>query len=335
MLSRDDKTKIWWYDFRFEKRRYRGSTWTQNKSQAEKFLKKHKENLHAQSNGEIDTTKKVGDAAMEFMREYDAINTSRANRNYKIQRAHYSKVFAYLLENIGDVMLIKVQQKILTRMAHDMLESGKSAATVNNYFSVINKLFSKCKEQWEWLSSAPKVRLFPVDNAIIRYITRDEADRLITALPASLGKMAEFTLQTGLRWGNVARLEWSQVHLERKCLVIDGFHMKNGKSLFVPLTPKAIEIIKGQVGTHQTNVFVTHYGKPFASKISFAVWPKALKKAEITNFRWHDLRHTWASWHVQKGTALNVLMELGGWSSYEMVLRYAHLSKAHLSEVVK
>ncbi len=58
----------------------------------------------------------------------------------------------------------------------------------------------------------------------------------------------------------------------------------------------------------------------------------ALKRAGIENFRWHDLRHTWASWHVQSGTPLQVLQELGGWSSCEMVLRYAHLSAAHLAD---
>ena len=52
----------------------------------------------------------------------------------------------------------------------------------------------------------------------------------------------------------------------------------------------------------------------------------------IENFRWHDLRHTWASWHVQQGTPLHVLQELGGWSDYEMVRRYAHLSVEHLAE---
>jgi integrase len=61
-------------------------------------------------------------------------------------------------------------------------------------------------------------------------------------------------------------------------------------------------------------------------------WKKALNRASIKNFRWHDLRHTWASWHVQAGTPLNVLQELGGWSDYTMVLRYAHLAPEHLAE---
>ncbi|MDD5460756.1 MAG: tyrosine-type recombinase/integrase [Methylococcales bacterium] len=52
----------------------------------------------------------------------------------------------------------------------------------------------------------------------------------------------------------------------------------------------------------------------------------------ITDFRWHDLRHTWASWHIQNGTPLHILKELGGWTDLGMVLRYAHLSSQHLEE---
>jgi hypothetical protein len=61
------------------------------------------------------------------------------------------------------------------------------------------------------------------------------------------------------------------------------------------------------------------------------LWYAALKRAGIENFRWHDLRHTWASWHVQQGTPLHALQELGGWETAEMVRRYAHFSAEHLA----
>jgi len=66
-----------------------------------------------------------------------------------------------------------------------------------------------------------------------------------------------------------------------------------------------------------------------------SAWERSLKRAGIENFRFHDLRHTWASWHVMNGTSLQELMELGGWKSYEMVLRYAHLAPEHLSSAAK
>ncbi|MCY4419644.1 MAG: tyrosine-type recombinase/integrase, partial [Gammaproteobacteria bacterium] len=75
----------------------------------------------------------------------------------------------------------------------------------------------------------------------------------------------------------------------------------------------------------------TYKGLP-VTKANNHAWRKALVRAGIEDFRWHDLRHTWASWHVQQGTPLYVLQELGGWSSYAMVRRYAHLSVKHLAE---
>ena len=66
-------------------------------------------------------------------------------------------------------------------------------------------------------------------------------------------------------------------------------------------------------------------------QVSTKAWYAALERAGITDFRWHDLRHTWASWHVQNGTPLHALQELGGWESSEMVRRYAHFSAEHLA----
>lgn len=90
----------------------------------------------------------------------------------------------------------------------------------------------------------------------------------------------------------------------------------------------AIEILNAQRGNHQHYVFVKN-GKPLGG-ISSKVWKKALAKADISNFRWHDLRHIWASWLVQSGVPLMELKEMGGWESIEMVQRYAHLAPEHL-----
>jgi integrase len=69
-------------------------------------------------------------------------------------------------------------------------------------------------------------------------------------------------------------------------------------------------------------------------QVSTKAWYKALKRAGIEKFHWHDLRHTWASWHVQNGTPLHVLQELGGWETPAMVRRYAHLATGHLAAYV-
>jgi integrase len=67
------------------------------------------------------------------------------------------------------------------------------------------------------------------------------------------------------------------------------------------------------------------------TQVSTKTWYATLAKVGIEDFRWHDLRHTWASWHVQAGTPLFALQEMGGWSSAKMVRRYAHLAADHLA----
>jgi integrase len=88
-------------------------------------------------------------------------------------------------------------------------------------------------------------------------------------------------------------------------------------------------IVLQQVGTHPTHVF-SYKGTPI-TQVSTKAWYAALERAGIDNFRWHDLRPTWASWHVQNGTPLFALQELGGWESAEMVRCYARLAAEHLA----
>ncbi len=141
--------------------------------------------------------------------------------------------------------------------------------------------------------------------------------------------MAAFTLATGLRRSNVTGLLWSQVNLTMRQAWIHPDQAKARKAIAVPLNDDAYMLLAKQSGKHKTHVFC-YDGKP-VTQVSTAAWYKALKRCGIEDFRWHDLRHTWASWHAQNGTPLFVLQELGGWESSEMVRRYAHLSVGHLA----
>ena len=135
-------------------------------------------------------------------------------------------------------------------------------------------------------------------------------------------------MATGLRQKNVIRLEWDQVDLIRKHALIHADQAKTKKAIPVLLNTGAMNVLQRQVGKHKNYVF-TYQGQP-VNQCNTKAWRHALVRSEIENFRWHDLRHTWASWHVQNGTSLQELQQLGGWSSFEMVLRYAHLSSDHL-----
>lgn len=160
------------------------------------------------------------------------------------------------------------------------------------------------------------------------WLTQQEANRLLNALPEYLAEMVRFTLATGLRESNVTDLQWSQVDLKRQCAWIHPDQAKARKAIPVPLNSDASAVLERQRGKHDVFVF-SYQGKKVRNGNNHT-WRKVLKQLGIDNFRWHDLRHTWASWYIQRGTPLHVLQELGGWAGPEMVQRYAHLSADHL-----
>jgi integrase len=94
---------------------------------------------------------------------------------------------------------------------------------------------------------------------------------------------------------------------------------KSIKAIGIPVNSDAINAIQIQLGSHHSHVF-SYRGKP-VSKAGGNAWEKSLQRANIHDFHWHDLRHTWASWHAQAGTPLNILLEQGDWNNYETVIR--------------
>ncbi len=118
--------------------------------------------------------------------------------------------------------------------------------------------------------------------------------------------------------------------LTRRVAWLDHGTTKSGDGRGIPLNADAVAALESTRGKHPRWCF-TFSGKRIHQ--SSTAWGLAKQRAGIEDFRFHDLRHTWASWHVQSGTSLPELMELGGWKSYEMVLRYAHLAPEKLSFV--
>ncbi len=239
---------------------------------------------------------------------------------------HLRRVHSHLYGRYLD----EINRDVLDSLTQSRLSDGVSNATVNRMLEVVRAILRRSEHEWEWLERAPHVRMMPEAKRRVRWLKREEADRLLLELPDHLAAMARFTLATGLREANVVKLEWSQVDLDRRCAWIHADQAKARKAIPVPLNAEAVLVLRQQASKHPIKVF-TYKGKPVIKANNHA-WRKALVRAGVENFRWHDLRHTWASWHVQQGTPLHVLQELGGWSDYEMVRRYAHLSVEHLAE---
>ena len=162
----------------------------------------------------------------------------------------------------------------------------------------------------------------------MRSLSPAEFERLCSELLAHLADMARFSVATGLRQANVKGLEWRYVDLARQHAWIPGSQHKNGKPHSVPLNEMALSVLRRQVGKHPTMVF-TYVGQPVANVYTKA-FKAALDRAGIEDFKWHDLRHTFATWHRQAGTPTHELQRLGGWKTAAMVERYAHIAPEQL-----
>lgn len=219
-----------------------------------------------------------------------------------------------------------------------------SPATVNRYLSDLSRILRHAQLRG-WLPAPPPVPKLHEPQGRTTWITHEQARQLLAELPEHLRAMARFALATGLRESNVRLLQWSAVDLQRAAAWVHADEAKAGKALSVPLNADALDVLRGQIGMHKRWVFpAPRWAKKRTpdetprltweaptGKASSAAWRKACIRAGLPDLRWHDLRHTWASWHRMAGTPDKALQELGGWASADMLERYAHLAPSHVA----
>jgi integrase len=318
MLFKRKGSPHWYYKFTVDGKTVYKSTGTENKAKAEEIAAKNFSSVFDQV--------KLGKKPRYLWQE--AVNrwlSETENKSIEEAKDH----FRWLRKHLDNKYLDEITQDVIEELIKAKLkEAGK--ARVNRMTSQVSAVLTKACKIWKWTDSTPYIRKFKENNKRIRWLTPDEAARLLGELPPHLWAMAVFSLATGLRESNVTGLEWNQIDMRNRIAWIHADQAKGDKDIRVPLNDDAIAVLRQQLGKHNVRVFA-YLGKPVI-KAGVTAFKNALKRAEIANFRWHDLRHTWASWHVQGGTPLNVLQELGGWSDYRMVQRYAHLAPEHLAE---
>ncbi len=247
-------------------------------------------------------------------------------RSLPIDKLHLLELDPYLRDKcLGDINMDVLREFVQHRLRVD----GVANATVNRALEIVRRILYLARDDWEWIMRVPKIRMLKEPKRRVRFLKDMEADRLMLALPDHMVPVVRFALATGCRMRDILRLEWSRVDLDRRVSWLEAGTTKNEEGRGVPLNRDAILALREVQGQHERWCF-TYKGKRMEAIGS--AWKRALKRAGIEKFRFHDLRHTWASWHVMNGTSLQELMELGGWKSYEMVLRYAHLAPEHLSD---
>ncbi|MEI7994599.1 MAG: site-specific integrase [Methylococcaceae bacterium] len=318
------RKETWWIQFTApDGRRVQQTAGTQIKQEAQE--------LHDRLKAEAWRVKNLGDTPRHTWQEAVIRWLSESSHKKSIDTDKFK--LRWLDQHLNNTSLDEITKAKIDKIKVAKKSEGVSNSTVNRTLELLRSILNRAQQEWEWLDSTPSVRMLPEQSTRIRWLTHEESVRLINELPEHLKAMARFTLATGLRESNVTGLQWSQLDMQRRCAWIHADQAKGKKAIAVPLNEDALTVIRQQIGKHDTHIF-TYEGNPVTRANNHA-WRKALVRAGVKDFRWHDLRHTWASWHVQNGTPLHVLKELGGWADLTMVLRYAHLSSKHLEEYAK
>lgn len=261
------------------------------------------------------------------------------------------KIGAYGLADITPAVIAKYRDELLQTPIGKKTLRQRSPATVVRYMALLSHAFNVAVKEWQWLpeSPMPKVAKPKISNGRLRYLTEDEQKRLIATTKQSanhyLYTIVSIALSTGMRLGEIMNLRWRNLLLEDNeefgLILLET--TKNGEPRGVPIVQSAHDAIKVLKAEHARQ----HKGRVKLDALLFPseddpkkpveirkAWTTALKRAEISNFRFHDLRHTTASYLAMEGATAPQIAEILGHKTLQMVKRYSHFNKAHIADVL-
>jgi integrase len=266
----------------------------------------------------------------ERYREYGAA-TKRAWNEEK----HVFESFAVLF---GDTALSQITTWQIEKWKADRHKEVKPG-TVNRQLTVIKHAF-KMAVQWGMTAHNPAsaVKRFPVNDQRTRFLTVEEIQALLKACEQQITSpwllpLVTLALNTGLRQGELLHLEWNSVDLDRGLITV--IQRKTLRLKTVALNDQARAALKWlQENRYGDFLFMWPWGDPIGKVTVYDAFKKACGVAKITDFRFHDLRHTFASYLVMAGVDLVTIKELMGHVGINMTLRYSHLVPEHKAQAV-
>jgi integrase len=208
-------------------------------------------------------------------------------------------------------------------------------STVNRDLQCLRRMFNLAIV-WRYASENPVkfVKFFREKGGRVRYLTRDEFGRLLQHCPEALKPVITVAVHTGMRQGELLALRWADVDLENGFASVND--PKNATPRKVPLNHTARELLcRLKNVARNDKVFCEENGESYASRTVQWQSRRAMKDAKIENFRFHDLRHTCASWLAMAGVPLLAIKEILGHKDIRMTLRYAHLAPDQRVDAVK
>lgn len=256
------------------------------------------------------------------------------------------KIGTYLLSDITPSLLAEYRDKLKKEPSIKELKDGtkletqRSNATVNRYIAALSIALSKATKEWEWIEENPmfKVSKKRESRGRTRFLSDEERQALLNACEQASNPhiylLVVIALSTGARFSEILNLKWKNVDFKRKMFYF--MDTKNGDNRAVPISSKAYDLLEQRSKIRKINsdyVFARRDGKkPMDLRWQ---WDKAVEKAQLENFTFHDLRHTAASYLAMNGASLLEIAEILGHKTLSMVQRYSHLTKKHTAEILE
>ena len=313
---------VFWIDYRAEGRRIRESTGTINRRQAEKCLQSRL--------GEVVQGKfKLEDrSCAPTFREFCVKYMEWAKQNKRSWKRDWHSI-QNLMPSFGYRRLSAIHP--FHAESYKVLRNTQvKPATVNREVALLKHILNLAVE-WGVIQRNPirDVKLLREPRVYERFLSAEEAAKLIEACSKPLKWIVVAALHTGMRRNEILFLRWENVNLRDRFITVT--ETKNGEIRHLPLNRTMQEML-ANLPQRSEYVFAQKNGKPY-SWIGRA-WGNAKAHAEI-ECRFHDLRHTYASYLVMNGVDLMTVKELLGHKSLAMVERYAHLSSDHKQRAIE
>ncbi|MGK2907121.1 MAG: tyrosine-type recombinase/integrase [Desulfuromonadales bacterium] len=259
--------------------------------------------------------------------------------NYKIHlRWWKGKIGDYFLADVNTAMIVECRDKLKKEMTNK--GTPKSPATVNRYTTTLSHLFNVAIREWEWMEFNPLTRIKKLKESRgrVRFLDEGERDKLLETCQTSnnplLYPFVILALTTGMRYGEVTNIQWKDVDFERRRILLH--ETKNDERRAAPLVGLAHDLLKKLSKVRRLDNPYVFPGNEESKPVYMRdTWNDALAKSEIKDFRFHDLRHTTASYLAMNGATLAEIAEVLGHKTLAMVKRYAHLSETHTTSVVE
>lgn len=263
----------------------------------------------------------------EIAEEYLQVTDSRRRRKGD-DRARMNR----WLVAFGEQDAATITPRQIEKLLADLQTEGKEPATLVRHLTVLKATFNRARRLGLLRDNpAAFVKTPKPNNVLVRYLTPAQETLLLEQLPVRYHPIVITAMHTGLRQGELLRLSWADVDWNIGVLTIH--ETKAGERRRVPMNSIVVGLLtdlRGEPAMSQLDPIFPHDGRYLRR-----AFVKAVKASGLTPFRFHDLRHTFASRLAMQGVNDRTLMALGGWRSPAMLTRYAHLSPAHLWQAVE